>query len=68
VQERSGRPSDDALAAPLVKHRAAVLEPRKLGVLLRAIDEFTGTEVVKLAMQILPHVFLRPRIALWQMG
>jgi Integrase len=51
---------DDALAAPLVKHRAAVLEPRKLGVLLRAIDEFTGTEVVKLAMQILPHVFLRP--------
>nr|WP_268249462.1 tyrosine-type recombinase/integrase [Novosphingobium pokkalii] len=28
--------------------------------LLRAIDDFTGTEVVKLAMQILPHVFLRP--------
>ncbi|GHC97359.1 tyrosine-type recombinase/integrase [Novosphingobium pokkalii] len=51
---------DDALAAPLVKHRAAILEPGKLGVLLRAIDEFTGTKVVKLAMQILPHVFLRP--------
>ena len=50
----------DALSAPIVKHHAAILEPAKLGELLRAIDEFTGGPIVKLAMQLSPHVFLRP--------
>ena len=49
-----------ALATPIVKHHAAILEPELLGHFLRAIDEFSGGPVVKLAMQISPHVFLRP--------
>lgn len=50
----------DALATPVVKHHAAIVEPRKFGELLRAIDLYGGTPVVKLAMQLLPHLFLRP--------
>ncbi|MBX7542009.1 tyrosine-type recombinase/integrase [Qipengyuania sphaerica] len=49
-----------ALATPIVKHHAAILEPKPLGEFLRAIDEFSGGPIVKLAMQISPHVFLRP--------
>ena len=49
-----------ALAAPIVKHHAAILEPGLLGEFLRAIDSYTGGPVVKLAMQLSPHLFLRP--------
>lgn len=49
-----------ALAAPIVKHHAAIIEPGPLGEFLRAIDDYTGGPVVKLAMQLSPHVFLRP--------
>lgn len=51
---------DDALAAPVVKHHAAIVEPRELGLLLHAIDAYEGGGIVKAGMQILPHVFLRP--------
>ncbi len=50
----------DALSSPIVKHHAAILEPTKLGELLRAIDEYAGSAIVKLAMQLSPHVYLRP--------
>lgn len=50
----------DALAAPIVKHHAAILEPGPLGEFLRAVDDYSGGPVVKLAMQLSPHVFLRP--------
>ncbi|QCB37832.1 site-specific integrase [Sphingobium sp. PAMC28499] len=59
----------DALMSPIVTHRAAILDPRKLGALLRAIDDYGGSESVKIAMQLLPHVFVRPgelRLAKWQ--
>ena len=49
-----------ALATPIVKHHAAILEPKPLGEFLRAIDEYTGGPIVKLAMQLSPHLFLRP--------
>lgn len=49
-----------ALSRPIVKHHAAILEPKLLGEFLRAIDDYTGGPIVKLAMQIAPHVFLRP--------
>lgn len=49
-----------ALATPVVKHHAAIIEPKLLGEFLRAIDDFTGGPIVKLAMQLSPHVFLRP--------
>ncbi len=58
----------DALMSPIVTHRAAVLDPAQLGELLRAIDDYGGTEAVKIAMQLLPHVFVRPgelRFAKW---
>lgn len=49
-----------ALASPIVKHHAAIIEPGLLGEFLRAIDDFTGGPIVKLAMQLSPHLFLRP--------
>jgi integrase len=58
----------DALMSPIVKHHAAILDPVQLGELLKAIDEYGGGAVVKVAMQVLPHVFVRPgelRLATW---
>lgn len=57
-----------ALTAPKVTHRAAILDPIKLGELLRAVDGFSGHPVTRLALQIAPHVFVRPgelRHAVW---
>lgn len=50
----------DALSTPIVKHHAAILDPELLGEFLRAVDDYTGGPIVKLAMQLSPHVFLRP--------
>lgn len=49
-----------ALIAPKVKHHAAILEPEKFGELLRAMGVFTGSPLTRLAMQLAPHVFVRP--------
>lgn len=49
-----------ALVAPKARHFAAILEPKKLGELLRAIDEFNGSPITMAALQIAPHVFVRP--------
>lgn len=49
-----------ALIAPKVKHHAAILEPAKLGELLRSIDVYEGAPITRLAMQIAPHVMVRP--------
>ena len=64
-------PSQDlrgALIAPKVTHHAAILEPERVGALLRSIDGFEGHPVTKLAIQLAPHVFVRPgelRAAEW---
>jgi integrase len=42
------------------KHRAAMLEPKGLGRILRTIDTYTGSFIVLSAMKILPYVFVRP--------
>lgn len=58
-----------ALTAPTVTHYGALLEPRLVGELLRAIDGYDGIGVAKFAMLIAPHVFVRPgelRHALWE--
>jgi len=58
-----------ALIAPKVTHHAAILDPRKVGGLMRAIDTFDGQPLTKLALQLTPHVFVRPgelRRAEWQ--
>ena len=49
-----------ALTAPTVTHYGAVTEPSKVGQLMRAIDSYDGSGVTKLALQIAPHVFVRP--------
>lgn len=42
------------------KHRAAMLDPVGLGEILRKIDSYGGYPSTKSALQILPHVFVRP--------
>jgi integrase len=57
-----------ALVVPRTTHHAALLEPKDVGELLRAIDAYTGHKVTRLAMQVAPHVMSRPgelRMALW---
>jgi len=49
-------------ALPSVKHKsfASISEPVRVGELLRAIRGYGGSEVVRLALQLLPFVFVRP--------
>lgn len=49
-----------ALIAPQPIHRAAITGADKAGGLLRAIDAFEGFANTKAALQLLPHVFVRP--------
>ena len=49
-----------ALVTKKAKHYAAILEPAKLGELLRSIDVYDGNPVTRLALQIAPHVYVRP--------
>jgi integrase len=49
-----------ALIAPKVKHHSAIVDVKEVGPLLRAIDGFTGQPLTKLALQLTPHVFVRP--------
>ena len=57
-----------ALITPRVTHRAAILDPERLGELLRAIEAYGGRPSTVLALTLLPHVFVRPgelRHAAW---
>jgi len=49
-----------ALITPKVEHHSAILEPKAFGGLLRAIDAFEGSPLTQLALQLTPHVFVRP--------
>ena len=49
-----------ALTAPTVTHYGAITEAKRVGELLRAIDGYEGSGITKLALQIAPHVFVRP--------
>lgn len=49
-----------ALVTPKVRHHSAILEPKAIGHLLRAIDGFDGYPLTRLALQLTPHVFVRP--------
>jgi integrase len=48
-----------ALSPHQTKHFAAIVEPDELAKLLRAIDSFNGTFVVKCALQVAPLMFVR---------
>ena len=57
-----------ALPATVVKHMAAFTEPKEIAELLRAIDGFTGSLTVQIALRLSPFVFTRPselRTAKW---
>lgn len=57
-----------ALITPKVRHYPAIVEPAKIGALLRAIDGYEGQPEVTVALRIAPHVFVRPgelRTAEW---
>lgn len=49
-----------ALTSPTVTHYGALTEPKRVGELLRAIDEYDGSGITKIALQIAALVFVRP--------
>ena len=49
-----------ALTPAKVTHLAAITEPEKVAELLRAIEGYSGSYVVKCALKIAPLVFVRP--------
>lgn len=49
-----------ALTVPRVKHHAAIVELKKVGELLRAIEDYKGRPETLYALRLAPHVFLRP--------
>ncbi len=49
-----------ALAAPVVKHRAAIVEPKAFGGLLRSIASYEGSPETLAALELLALTFVRP--------
>jgi len=49
-----------AIPAPKETHRAAITAPKEVAELLRAMDGFAGTFIVKCALQLSPLLFVRP--------
>ena len=49
-----------ALTSPTVTHYGALTDPKRVGELLRAIDDYDGSGITRMALQIAPHVFVRP--------
>jgi integrase len=57
-----------ALAPFKSEHMAATTEPKRLGQILRLMDNYPGTIVVQSALRVAPYVFVRPgelRKAAW---
>lgn len=57
-----------ALRPPAVKHRAAIIEPARVGQLLRDIDQYSGQITTVCALKLAPLLFIRPgelRSAQW---
>lgn len=57
-----------ALTTPTVTHYSAITDAKGVGQLLRAIDDYEGSGITKLALQLAPHIFVRPgelRHAVW---
>ena len=58
-----------ALAMPREKHYAAIIDPKQVAPLLRALDGYQGHFVVKCALRLSPLLFVRPgelRHAEWE--
>ncbi len=57
-----------AIAAPLTRHRAAIIDPKAFGGLLRAIVDYDGAPETRAALELLALTFVRPgelRAAEW---
>lgn len=50
----------DILAPSNIKHHAAIIDPKAVGGLMRAIDGFEGSAVTVCALRLAPLVFVRP--------
>lgn len=62
-QQAKSDPTRDlrgALASRKPKHLAAILEPKRVGELLRAIDGYEGQPSTKIALQLSSLLFVRP--------
>lgn len=58
----------EALVTPRTKHYAAIVDPKGVGDLLRAIETVEPYSTVGLALRLAPHLFVRPgelRLAEW---
>src|SRR5205085_1812143 len=49
-----------ALTTPVVKSRAAVIQPKAVGALLRAIDGYEGQKATQAALKLMALLFPRP--------
>lgn len=49
-----------ALSTAETQHRAAITDPKAIGALLRAMDDYQGTFITKCALRLAPMVFVRP--------
>lgn len=49
-----------ALPSPTKGHFSALTDPREVGEMLRALDRYSGTHVVRIALQLAPLVMVRP--------
>ncbi len=49
-----------ALPAPQGGHFAAIIEPKRVGELLRLLEGYSGTHVVRCALKLAPLLFVRP--------
>lgn len=49
-----------ALVTPKVKHRAAIIDPVELGKLLNVIEGYDGQPATRLALKLVPLLFVRP--------
>lgn len=68
IQSDPSRDLKGALKRPSVKHMPAITDPKELGALMRAIDGYSGTYIVRAALQLAPLLMLRPgelRFARW---
>lgn len=57
-----------ALQTPITVHHPAIIDPKELGILLNAIDSYEGSFEVRIAIKLMPMLFVRSgelRYALW---
>jgi integrase len=49
-----------ALIAPKARHHSAITDWPRVGALMRAINDYDGQPLTRLALHLTPHVFVRP--------